>query len=132
MKNNNPKSEPTSGIASSLEYHKPSATTEYSITPNVENLSCHCQKLWKPKSEIVAMPLDMNCELQTKVGGMNSVCFLRERERESEFRTFPQSLMILRKKVHLYGACPWYNGRSSCICWTWCNHVVAQDVSLCG
>jgi hypothetical protein len=65
---------------------------EKSITQNVENLSSHCQKLWKPKSEIVATPLDMNCELRSKVGGMTSVCCLRERE--SEFRTFPQITLI--------------------------------------
>jgi len=63
---------------------------EKSITQNVQNLSSHCQKLWKPKSEIVAMPLDMNCELRTKAGGMTSVCCLRE----SEFRTFPQITLI--------------------------------------
>ncbi len=56
---------------------------EKSITQNVGNLSSHCQKLWKPKSEIVAMPLYiMNCELRTKVGGMTSVCCLRETETE--------------------------------------------------
>jgi hypothetical protein len=93
---------------------------EKSITQIVGNLSSQCQKLWKPKSEIVAMPLYMNCELRTKVGGMTSVCYLRETDTERvSSELFLNHFDFQEKNVHLYGACPWYNGRSSCICWTW-------------
>ncbi len=40
------------------------------------------------------MPLDMNCELRTKVSGMTSVCCLRERERERERERVSSELFL--------------------------------------